>query len=266
MRYRGFRTTVVCGAALCALLGWALWANWDRILFFRSFESLGKNVQGYHEYRHLQTGIVFVRVPGGTSTMPHGPLSVEPFLIGKYEVTQRVWLDVMGSNPSEFRQGGPREGHLPEFLLLDGRWLDLPVEGVSWEDVQSFEVATGLTLPTEAQWEQASQGGRSVKLSETTEALDEVGWYYGNCFSRTHPVGLTQPNQFGLHDMYGNIAEWCEDGYSDLSFRVPEHWRAVRGGAWIWRAGEMSRESCRVDRGAGHVGFRPAWTRGVPDS
>ena len=140
--------------------------------FHRDFESLSANTQGYPEYRHRQTGIVFVRVPGGTfwmgsskevvertirdveadgwkysqartvlalTELPRHSVTLAPFLIAKYEGTQAEWMRVMGYNPSR-RRGD-----------------DLPVEMVSWEDCQDFCRKTGLSLPTESQWVHASK-------------------------------------------------------------------------------------------------------------
>ena len=88
----------------------------------------------------------------------------------------------------------------------------LPVEQVAWDDCQEFCTKSGLSLPTEAQWEYACRAGTAGPFSGTAN-LDEMGWYRQNSGGTTHPVGEKQPNDFGLYDMHGNVWEWCEDWY-----------------------------------------------------
>ncbi len=133
----------------------------------------------------------------------------------------------MGENPSRFKRP------------------DNPVECVSWNDCKKFleklnamsEVKTsGLTfrLPTEAEWEYACRAGGTgdyCRLADGTEitkdTLGKVAWYDNNSGGKTHPVGQKEPSAFGLYDMHGNVAEWCEDLYqAGNSFRVD------RGGSW----------------------------------
>ena len=104
----------------------------------------------------------------------------------------------MGSNPSQFT--GSR----------------LPVENVSWDDVQIFiqklNVATGkqYRLPTEAEWEYACRAGTT---EDRYGSIDSIGWHLGNSGFRTHEVGGKTPNGFGLYDMLGNVWEWCADWF-----------------------------------------------------
>jgi formylglycine-generating enzyme required for sulfatase activity len=151
------------------------------------------------------------------------------FQLGKYEVTQGQWAQVMGSNPSKFK-GEDR----------------LPVEEVSWNDVQRFIAKLNALndgyryrLPTEAEWEYAARGGTTGVYYGS---LDEIGWYEKNSGSKTHPVGQKQPNAFGLYDMLGNVWEWCADGYdksyygsspgSDPKGPDSAQARVLRGGSW----------------------------------
>ena len=200
----------------------------------------------------IRKDMVFVQ--GGTFTMgatseqgsdaesdekPAHPVTLSDFYIGKYEVTQAQWRTVMGSNPSEFKGD------------------NLPVECVSWEDCQKFirklNELTGLTfrLPTEAEWEYAARGGnrsRGYKYSGS-DAIGEVAWYRDNSGKKTHPVGQKRANELGLHDMSGNVWEWCSDwygAYSSSSRTNPTGpssgaYRVARGGSWIGYAW-----SCRV--------------------
>jgi formylglycine-generating enzyme required for sulfatase activity len=154
------------------------------------------------------------------------------FWMGKHEVTQEQWEKVMGTNPSNFK--GAKN----------------PVEKVSWNDCQEFlkklnEVVRdrGFRLPTEAEWEYACRAGTKTEFysGDNDNDLAEAGWYSGNSDSKTHPVGEKKPNAFGLHDMHGNVWEWCQDWYGDYSpgdVSDPTgpssgSLRVLRGGSWI---------------------------------
>lgn len=140
------------------------------------------------------------------------------FYICKYEVTQRLWKEVMGDNPSQM-QGD-----------------DLPVEQVNWDECQAFiaklNKLTGKNyrLPTEAEWEYACRGGKlskGYKYSGSND-IDEVAWYDGNSEEKSHPVGQKKPNELGLYDMSGNVWEWCQDMHEGEGM--------CRGGSWIHNA------------------------------
>jgi formylglycine-generating enzyme required for sulfatase activity len=250
-------------------------------LLIEGFDPIGENEQGYPEYGHLATGLIFVLLPGGTFLMgspadepgrdsDEGPVhevELSPFLISKYEVTQEVWEPVMGSNPSWFR----------------GRTL--PVERVSWNDAQAFCQAAGLKLPTEAQWEYAARAGTrtafyngpitQLSCTPLDPLLDAIAWYCGNSGNRTHPAGEKAPNGFGLHDMSGNVYEWCEDVYDSGFYSRPEATmkdplattasgiRVIRGGSWLNFA-----QSCRSALRCwyspsvrdSYLGFRPVFS------
>jgi formylglycine-generating enzyme required for sulfatase activity len=155
------------------------------------------------------------------------------YWLAKYECTQEEWERVMGSNPSNFR--GPSR----------------PVEEVSWNDVQEWmekmkerhPLPEGWewSLPTEAQWEYACRAGTSGAYAGE---LEEMGWYGGNSGRTTHEVGQKRANGWGLHDMHGNVFEWCADRYGDYpggSVTDPEgpgngSFRVRRGGSWLLSA------------------------------
>ena len=189
--------------------------------------------------------IEMIAMQGGTFTMgctseqgndcfddekPGHQVTVSDFYIGKYTITQAQWKAVMDNNPSQV-QGD-----------------DLPVEQVSWTDVQEFirklNAQTGkqYRLPTEAEWEFAARGGtnsRGYKYSGSN-TLSNVAWYADNSAGAVHAVGTKSPNESGIHDMSGNIWEWCNDWYSSYSSNAQTDpqgassgsARVRRGGSW----------------------------------
>lgn len=198
--------------------------------------------------------IEMVLVEGGTFTMgatpeqgsdacdnekPAHKVTLDSFYIGNFPVTQRLWKAVMGSNPS------------------CSKGDDLPVEWVSWDDVQTFlrklNAATGkpYRLPTEAEWEYAARGGnksQGYKYAGSNDP-DLVAWYSGNSGDHTHDVGTRFPNELGIYDMSGNVWEWCQDwsgSYSSSPQTNPKGPnsganRVFRGGSWCDNA-----RYCRV--------------------
>lgn len=165
----------------------------------------------------------------------------EPFYIGVYEVTQHEFAEVMGSNPS---------------VIAASDSSTHPVNNVNWRDSEEFCRQLTLLdghiyrLPTEAEWEYACRAGRGQKWScgDDQSELRRHGWYFETAEGKGHSVGLLKPNAFGLFDMHGNVAEWCQDWYdseyyeesgnvdppgpvsSDSDFRPTT--RVVRGGNW----------------------------------
>ncbi len=151
------------------------------------------------------------------------------FWMSRTEVTQVQWQAVMNNNPSYFK-GENR-----------------PVERVSWHDAQkfiskinaSFAFPDGMqmALPTEAQWEYACRAGGTDPYSGGS--IDKVAWYRNNSGSETHRVGAKKPNAWGLHDMHGNVSDWCADWYGeelvggiDPQGATSGSYRVVRGGGW----------------------------------
>ena len=167
--------------------------------------------------------------------MEHQVTISSPYYMGVYEVTQKQYREVMHESPSVFKGD------------------DLPVESVTHDDVQRFieklnalpsELAAGrkYSLPTEAQWEYACRAGSraSFYFGDARSQLDDFAWFDENSGSKTHAVGQKKPNAWGLHDMHGNVWEWCLDWYGDYpKGKVTDPMgpstgisRVHRGGAW----------------------------------
>ncbi len=211
---------------------------------------------------------------GSDGEIQHEVTLTKEYWLGKYEVTQEQWNAVMGSNRSSFK--GEK----------------LPVTNVTWDEVMEFcEELTKMgkkagnlpegykyTLPTEAQWEYACRAGTRTSLNSGKNVtfivgecpnLDKVGWYIEN--SRTpHPVGKKEANAWGLHDMHGNVCEYCLDwsgDYPTSSVTDPKgpskgSYRVVRGGSWRDVAFGC-RSACRSNDGmvvfnGDYLGFRVA--------
>lgn len=217
-------------------------------------------------------GMKMVWVPGGSfemgcgrwsaycnpDEMPVHRVTVADFWIGKYEVTQGEWEQMIWAhNPSAFKKGG-----------------DYPVEQVSWEEAQQFIrllnaagnlKAKPFRLPTEAEWEYACRGGGRKEKYCGGDEVSQVAWYEKNASGVTHPVGGKAANALGLHDMSGNVGEWVSDwyfkGYYAKSPQVSPHGprfgriRVSRGGG----VGDYSAEVRAANRrpeGGGAETFR----------
>ncbi|MEA1868882.1 MAG: formylglycine-generating enzyme family protein [Euryarchaeota archaeon] len=188
-------------------------------------------------------GMKFTLIPAGEFMMgseeydPEKPVHKvkinKPFYLGTYPVTQAEWKAVMGNNPSHCKGD------------------DLPVEQVSWNDVQEFikklnekEGTDKYRLPSEAEWEYACRAGTTTRYSfgDSESKLDDYAWYDDNSGYKTHPVGRKKPNSYGLYDMYGNVREWVQDTWRSDYDGAPTDgsaWesgdspdRVLRGGSW----------------------------------
>jgi len=193
-------------------------------------------------------GIEFVDIPGGSfqmgsdtvaSQQPVHTVTLQPFKLGKYEVTQAQWRTVMGDNPSSF-QGCD----------------NCPVESVSWEDVQGFiqklnqQTGGHYRLPSEAEWEYACRSGGKPEEYCGGNSPEALAWYTDNSGNKTHPVGQKSANGLGLYDMSGNVWEWTQDCWNESYNGAPADGSA-------WQSGDCGQ---RVGRGGSWSGT-PGWIR-----
>jgi formylglycine-generating enzyme required for sulfatase activity len=143
----------------------------------------------------------------------HTVIFDKPFHMSKTEVTQKLWLDVMGTRPG------------PESHWTAKNWQQLPVVSISWSRATDFidklNRSSGdrlYRLPTEAEWEYAARAGDTGLRPFSKLAMDEYAWYINSSNDEIQPVGQLKANAWGLHDMYGNVWEWVADWYSPNTY------------------------------------------------
>jgi len=275
---KGKQVAIIAVAAICFLIGTIAWASHQAKTKSLSSGEISKS-------RSYDIGggerIVVKYVPGGRFQMgspqteanrrdDENQASVtlsNHYWMGETEVTQGQWQVVMGSNPSHFKGAD---------------WKRLPVENVSWNDAQAFIAKLNEThppgkgwkwaLPTEAQWERACRGGTTTATAFGDSLSSRQATFNGNdpygeaergpFLQRTVLVKSYQRNAYGLHDMHGNVWEWCEDSYQE---RLPGgvdplvsagQARVIRGGSWgsygrdcrsairVWSAPDYRDQGC----------------------
>ena len=165
----------------------------------------------------------------------HDVMLTKPFYIGKFPVTREQYLQVIdGQDLSSFKND-----------------KDNPMETVAWSQAQDFCIELtkrtdrAVRLPTEAEWEYSCRAGTTTTyyFGDSREELDRAAWYSGNSKSTTHPVGMKEPNTFGLYDMHGNVWQWCQDGWDECYYAKspradpqgpapPCKNQVMRGGSW----------------------------------
>jgi len=203
-------------------------------------------------------GIEMIFVKGGTFAMgctaeqnncsddekPVHNVTLNDFYLGKYEITQKQWEQVMANNPSKFKGDS------------------LPVENVSWNDARLFIATLNLMntmagkkyrFPTEAEWEYAARGGlkSSGYMYSGSNNINDVAWYESNSDDKTNHVETKIANELGIYNMSGNVSEWVNDWYDKEYYQKSLQanpkgpnlgsGRVYRGGGWYLEA-----EHCRV--------------------
>ena len=202
----------------------------------------------------------FVEIPAGTFVMgsmngdgdEQPPINVtisQPFLLGRTEVTQAQWYAVMGTNPSRWKG------------------VDLPVERVSWNDVQEFldrlnkqsDCGNCYRLPTEAEWEYAARAGTTTAYSFGDDARDlgDYAWYNENA-NRTYRVATKRSNPWGLYDMHGNVWEWVQDWYASDMYEQYGNGTVQSGNGTVTDPLGAPSGSYRVIRGGSWYSMTPA--------
>ena len=209
--------------------------------------------------QEIQTpaGVKMILLPGGSFTMgdPNGSadeaphkVSVSPFYIDKYKVSQEDYQKVTNENPSKWKA---KDHPVEEVRWSDAvRYCNLrsKLDGLKpCYDLTTWEcdfTANGYRLPTEAEWEYAARGGTNTRyfFGDDRGKLKLYGWFKDNSGGRTRPLGQKLPNPFGLYDAYGNVWEWCNDFYKVDYYkespatdpRGPQKGktRVLRGGCW----------------------------------
>jgi len=193
-------------------------------------------------------------------------ITVSSFWMGKYEVTQKQYKKVMGSNPSYFTGTGQDLSNLPvenvtwydavefcnklseknglePYYKIDKNKEDPDNKNSVFKDQFKYTVAilggNGFRLPTEAEWEYACRAGTTTAYYWGDEIDDNYLWCYSNSGKETHPVGEKKANRFGLYDMSGNAWEWCFDWYGEYGSVINDPkgadsgmYRVLRGGSW----------------------------------
>jgi len=243
----------------------------------------------------------FVRIQGGTFTMgspayetgrdqdeDQHQVTISGFYMGRYEVMQKEYQRIMGTNPSNFKgdylpvenvswydaieycnRRSQREGLTPAYTI-DKKQRDPNnknhYDTVKWT-VTWNKNANGYRLPTEAEWEYACRAGTTSAYNTGANISDDTGWYDANSGGKTRPAGQKTANDWGLYDMHGNVVEWCWDWYGAYSSGAQTDPagpsagdnRVKRGGCWLDNASSarsVGRSSFHPNDGSYYIGFR----------
>ena len=195
------------------------------------------------------------------------------FWMAKTEITQKQWKSVMGTTIRQQRKAVNKR--LGKDYKENGSGSKYPICFVSWNECREFCSQSGLSLPTEAEWEYACRAGSTGPFAGVGN-LDKMGWYHPAKIKKdggTHPVGKKKPNAWGLFDMHGNVEEWCEDWAEAYPLVAvtdptgPDHgdMRIMRGGSgYAWPKSDNSSDCRSASRNMAKpeyaqytTGFRP---------
>jgi formylglycine-generating enzyme required for sulfatase activity len=244
-------------------------ARFRRLVEGAGWRDAAWNAQGTLEAVREKTGLTFVLVPGGAFMMgspateadrreneKQHRVTVHAFLLCKTECTQWAW-SIAGGVWRTWRVAA-----------------ELPIEGEDWAGAHAWCLRAGLRLPSEAEWEYACRAGTTTAYWSGGDESDlaRVGWYGEKFGERTHVVGeKDKPNPWGLHDVHGNVWEWCEDWYEESYDLTPKDgaahagsgsgYRVLRGGSWnsiAWFCRSTYRGMYSPGSRDNTLGFRPA--------
>ena len=221
------------------------------------------------------TKLVLKRMLPGTYKMQNtsNVTLTKPFYIGVFEVTQKQYSLVMGSNPSNFK-GDSLPVQFVSYNTIRGSSNGAKWPASSAVDSTSFmgklRARTGLDfdLPTEAQWEYACRAGTTTTYYWGNSMNGDYAWYFNNSSRTTHKVGTKTPNAWGLYDMSGNVWEWCLDWYGTLAYGTDPKGpssgsgRVLRGGSWnLFGADALGADTCT----SSHRYYYLGWEREADD-
>lgn len=272
-----FGITGVAGMGLCLLvIAGALWRAWDAEPVL-----VGLEVKPEPQTEEIPTVIErepeplfveqldMVELPGGTFLMgspdsdreafdnekPQHQVTIAAFAISRYPITRQLYREIVGAAPEQWERN-KGEQNLPANYVS---WFDAarfcnalstqvglsPCYRIDGDNVEWNRQAEGYRLPTEVEWEYACRAGATSKrfFGDDPHELGDYAWFSDNSGGRVHPVGEKKPNPWDLHDMIGNVWEWCWDWFADYLSNAtqtiadptgPEHGnsRVLRGGSW----------------------------------
>jgi formylglycine-generating enzyme required for sulfatase activity len=211
-------------------------------------------------YSQTEPEMVFVK--GGTFKMgsydgdkdeqPRHTVSLSSYYVSKYEITVKQYREFCNATGHDFPSNPPDMWYIEHDRAAKWTWAnDKPICKVNWYDAKAYcewlSETTGKNydLPTEAQWEYAAKGGEKSKqyTYSGSDNINEVAWYDETTYERgPMPVGRLKPNELGIHDMSGNVWEWCLDFYAKYTSSKKNdpvgpstgHFKVVRGGSWYY--------------------------------
>lgn len=215
---------------------------------------------GFRKWLATNLSPQMIEVKGGTFQMgstykednnPPRSVTVGDFSISKYEITNYQFAAFLDAYGSSVVKEGPDAGTPLYYECNWGIEKGKPVRGyeshpaiyITWQGAQAYCQWAGGRLPTEEEWEYAARGGRYGHpdyLYSGGFELDSLGWYDANSGGHPHPVGTKRPNELGIHDMSGNVWEWCSDHFT----KEGKQYAVVRGGTWF-NERPVCRPTCR---------------------
>ena len=220
-------------------------------------------------YTNLMDGSTMIVVPAGSFKMGEAgeahDVHVPAFYMSKHEVTNRQWKEFVDAKPEWRKDRIDRKYHNGDYLKgwhgdsYPADKADHPVAHVSWFAAKAYCEWAGGRLPREAEWEKACRGGSTTTycFGDDESTLKDYAWCIGNARRGTHPVGMRKPNAWGIHDMHGNVYEWCSSKYKSYPYRADDGRedmkdtsspRVCRGGGFHYHVVSHCRSAYRSSR------------------